>query len=313
MVGMTRITNRMVKNATLRNIQQNLRAMNRLQEDLSSGKVIRKPSDDPIKVSRIMSFTTSLSKNAQYRRNINSATSWLEVTEDALHGVNEVLQRARELAIAGANGAMPPAAREAIASEVDELTGVLVQLGNTSYEGRQVFGGFQTTTPPFVRADVVAGAVTYGGDDGAINWEVAPGVTIQGNINGGALFDIDLLGPPTSPAPWEPDIFAHMNQLTEALNNGDMQLIDESIGNMAGAIDHVLDKRAALGAIVNGLELTLANNEAENINFTGMRSELEDVDFAEAIMHFTSLENVYRASLSAGARVMQPTLLDFLR
>lgn len=304
MVGMTRITNRMVKNATLRNIQQNLRSMNRLQENLSSGKAIRKPSDDPIKVARIMSFTTSLSKNAQYRRNINSATSWLEVTEDALHGANEVLQRTRELAIAGANGAMPPAAREAIAMEVDELTGVLVQLGNTSYEGRQVFGGFKTTTVPFVRDkdSVVPGEVTvaYQGDRGSIDWEVAPGVTIQGNISGQELF-IDS------------EIFAHMDKLTTALQSGDMQLIDESIGNMAGAIDHVLDKRASLGAIVNGLELTLANNEAENINFTGMRSKLEDVDFAAAIMHFTSLENVYRASLSTGAKVMESTLLDFLR
>ncbi len=305
---MTRITNRMVKNATLRNIQQNLRAMNRLQEDLSSGKAMRKPSDDPIRVARIMSFTISLSKNAQYRRNINSATSWLEVTEDALQGINEVLQRVRELAVAGTNGAMSPAAREAIAMEVDELTGVLVQLGNTSYEGRQVFGGFKTTTVPFERDDV--GVVTYNGDDGIIDWEVAPGVTIQGNISGQELFKINISEQELG---IESGIFAHMNKLRNALNSGNTSEIDESIGHMTEAIDHVLDKRASLGALVNGLKLTLSNNEAENINFTGMRSELEDVDFAEAIMHFTSLENVYRASLSTGAKVMESTLLDFLR
>jgi len=272
---------------------------------LSSGKVLRKPSDDPIKVARVMSHTTALARNEQYQKNIQAAKSWMGITEDSLEMISEVMQRARELALAGANGTMPDNARRAIAMEIDELTDVLVQMGNSSYEGRYIFSGFKTRTVPFSRdkgllAEGAQTSVDYHGDQGSISWEVAPHVTIRGNIDGSELF-------------MENKIFQFMERLAQGLLDGDNEVIEASIGNLSDALDHILDKRATIGAIVNGLDITMEKYLSEKINFMELRSRLEDIDFAEAYMNFAVMENIYRASISTGARVIQPSLLDFLR
>ncbi|EEG76539.1 flagellar hook-associated protein FlgL [Dethiobacter alkaliphilus] len=295
-----RVTHQIIKNTVIRNVNRNLSTMNHYQNMLSSGKAINKPSEDPIAVSRILGYNTSLDNNEQYKRNIDTARSWIDTTEDALHGINEVLQRARELAVYGANDSLSPEDRRALAMEVDELTNVLVQFANTSYEGRNVFAGHQTTTVPFHRDG--EGEVDYHGDEGAIRWEVAPNVIIQGNIDGESLFMHE-----------DSQIFSRMNELKDALNRADTADINQSIADLSQSIDWVLDKRAAHGALSNGLELTENNNGAQKLNLTTLRSKLEDIDFAETFMNYSTMDTLYRASLSAGARIMVPSLVDFLR
>ncbi|UNC91720.1 flagellar hook-associated protein FlgL [Candidatus Contubernalis alkaliaceticus] len=299
-----RVTHQLVKNTVISNIQRNLSHMERYQNMLSSGKVLRRPSDDPIKVARVMSYRTTLSQNEQYQKNINAARSWMETGDYALEGVTEILHRAKELAITGANGSMPQSARDALAMEVVELANVLVQFGNSSYEGRYIFGGYKTTEVPFVRE--AGEAVEYKGNKADINWEVAPGVNIKGNIHGHELFFLED-GTETQ------SIFDIMDKLEQALKSSDNEAIDKAILDLSNATDHVLDKRASLGATVNGLELTLENYMSQKINFTELCSGLEDIDFAETIMNFTVMENIYRAAIASGAQIIQPSLLDFLR
>lgn len=298
-----RVTHQVIKNTVIRNVNRNLSNMSRYQDMLSSGKTINKPSDDPVKIARVMGYNTALDKNEQYQKNIDTARSWVDTTEDAIHGITEILQRARELAVSGASDTLPPESRGAIAMEVDELINVLVQLGNSTYEDRSIFSGYKTTTAPFERTtDPLLGpaGVTYSGDQGAITWEVAPGVTIRGNITGDDLF-------------LNSGVLGGMNDLVQALNNDDSAAISTAIGTLQQATDSVLDKRAAMGAISNGLDLSKENFESQKINFSRLRSELEDIDFAETMMNFSVMDTLYKASLSAGARIMQPSLLDFLR
>jgi flagellar hook-associated protein 3 FlgL len=300
-----RVTHQLIKNTVINNIHRNLGSMERYQNMLSSGKAINRPSDNPINATRVMSYNTALAQNEQYRKNIDSARSWIESSDYVLREVNEALQRARELALTGATGTAPETARQAIAMEVDELVNVLVQFGNSAYEGRYIFAGFQTTTPPFTRDKSLldGGAdtsVVYNGDQGRISWEVAPNVTVKGNIDGQDLF-------------MDSGIFAQMDKLVLALNSGDGAAIGETITGLNVAIDHVLNKRGSLGAIVNGVELLENNFLSEKLNFTTLRSRLEDIDFAETIMNFSMMENLYSASIASGARIIQPSLLDFLR
>lgn len=292
-----RVTHQLIKRTVLNNVHNNLARMSGMQNMLSSGKAINRPSDNPIKAAQIMRFTTVLDGNEQYQKNIDAAKSWLNITEDALRGITEALQRVNELAVAGANGALSDAARRAIAMEVGVLTDVLVQSGNASYQGRYIFSGYQTKTAPLTR---VGGVVLYHGDRGSISWEVAQSVTIRGNIDGQDLF-------------FDSGLFAAMGQLEQGLLDGDAAAVSGSISLLDSAMDHVLNKRAAVGAMVNGLERSLENFQTEKINFTELRSRLEDIDLAETYMNYAMLENAYRASLSAGARVIQPSLLDFLR
>lgn len=300
-----RVTHQLIKNNVMRNIHNNLGRMSKLQNMLSSGKQLSKPSDDPVRVARVMSHNTTLARSDQYKRNIHSANSWMNVTEGALQHIGDVLQRARELAIKGATGTNSEGSRRAIAMEIDELTNVLVQLGNTSYEGRYIFAGYQTNDEPFSRDKSLLESgeptsVTYTGDDGILTWEVAPQVTIRGNITGNELF-LDL------------DIFATMDNLEKALLDGDDAAMQEAIGKLSAAVDHILDKRASIGAITNGLETVMEKYLSDDIAFKELRSQLEDIDFAEMYMNFAVMESIYRASLSAGARIIQPSLLDFLR
>lgn len=294
-----RVTHQLLKNTVIRNVQRNLHNMNRYQDMLSSGKTVTKPSDDPIKIARVMGYNTALDQNQQYQKNIHAARSWVDITDDALHGVTEILHRARELAVAGANDTLSPEARRAIAMEVDELKGVLLQIGNTTYESRHIFAGFQTNKPAFVlRGDPAE--MQYMGDSGKLTWEVAPNITIQGNITGDDLF-------------FTSGVLASMEKLSQALHNDDGATVSETINELQAATNYVLDRRASLGAISNGLDLSLDKLSSQKINFSRLRSELEDIDFPRTMMNFAVMDTLYRASLAAGARIMQPSLLDFLR
>ena len=299
-----RITHQLIANTVIRNVNRNLWRMSRYQDMLSSGKAITKPSQDPVKITRIMGYNVSLQQNEQYQRNIEAAKAWLDSTEDALAGINDALQRARELAVSGADGSKPPSARKAIAMEVDELVGVLVQMGNSSLGGRYLVAGHQTTNAPFTRDKSLLAtepsSVVYHGDKGTLQWEIAPNVTIKGNIDGHSLF-------------METKIFEHLEALVAGLNADDTNAVSDALTNIADSIDAILDKRAALGAISNGLELSQKKASLEELNLTSLRSQLEDIDFAETFMHFSTMETLYHASLSAGARIMVPSLIDFLR
>lgn len=307
-----RVTHQLIANTVIRNVNRNLARLNKYQDMLSSGKSINKPSDDPVAITRVMGYITSLQQNAQYQRNLDAAETWINTTEDALAGINDVLQRARELAVSGADGTKPPEARRAIAMEVDELIGVLVQLANSSIGGRYIFAGYKTTTVPFTRDGTYSydpvnpqnstSSISYYGDTGEIKWEIAPNVEIKGNVDGQSLF----MAPGTN-------IFISLENLVYGLNENDQEIINQALGDLSRCIDHILDKRSALGAISKGLEITKNKTTLEELNLTKLRSQLEDIDFAETFMHFSTLETLYYASLSAGARIMVPSLLDFLR
>lgn len=295
-----RITQQMVKTTVIRNIQHNLQNMSRFQNMLASGKTVTKPSDDPLKVNRIMGYNASLGQIEQYQRNIAAAGSWLDTTENALHHITEVLQRAQELAVRGANDVLSPEARQAIGLEVEELIGVLIQFGNTNHAGRYIFSGHQTTTAPLEQSGAGPAGVIYAGDQGRLSWEVAPNVTVRSNVTADSIF-------------FSSGVLAGMSGLAQAMFNNDGAAARSLIQNLQQSTDHVLRERAVLGATRNGLNLSLENSITQKINFTSLRSQLEDIDFAETMMNFSVMEAIYRASLASSARIMQPSLLDFLR
>lgn len=293
-----RVTNGMLITNMMRDYAKNMRNLEKLQGQLSSGKRILKPSDDPVAVSKSLKLRADLAYNQQYVSNADNAISWLEATESALKDLGDVLHRARELAVQASNGTLAPEDRLAIADEIEQLQGHVVQVGNATYAGRYIFAGYRTDQPAFVEQN---GSLVYQGDSGKIAFEIGVGNRIEVNVLGGeGGAEIDK-------------IYDVLERFKNDLRSGMDIHLDGYIGEIDQRMTQILSQRSAVGAKVNRFELIRARLKEEEINFTNLLSQNEDVDIAEVIMRLKEAENVYRASLAAGARIIMPTLIDFLR
>ena len=287
-----RVTNSMLINTVLRDLNNNMSKMSKSQEQLSSGRRINRPSDDPVGIVSSLRLRTSLTELSQYKSNAQDASSWLDTTDQALDESGSILQRIRELAVGAANDYLTQTERDAIYKEVDQLRLQLVSVGNATYAGKFIFSGTQTQTASFNDTGV------YQGNTGVINYEVAIGVQIPINVDGTTAFG---------------NAFTAVNQFLNHLTTGDVTDITADIGQLDLAINNQLEVRADIGAKVNRLELAINRMDADNVNLTALLSKTEDVDMAELITKLKMQESVYNSSLSAGARMVQPTLMDFLR
>lgn len=303
-----RITNRMLAQNVINNINRNLKNMSRTQEQMSSGKLVNRPSDAPIVVARVLAFESTIAANDRYRKNMEDARGWIDASDSALAMASETMQRARDLAVAGANSTLPETSKQALAKEVDQLIDELVQTANASYGGRFLFGGSKTATEPFSRT---AGGVVYNGNSDALNWEVAPGVTMKVNTDGNEAFmyAVDSDGDGMA----DQSLFGLLEDLHDALAGGDYDAVGDTLDRFEAALDHLLSARAVMGAKSNRLEMAISRLDTTQISLTKSLSLLEDIDLAETVMNYKNQENVYHASLATGAMVLQPSLIDYLR
>ncbi len=290
-----RVTQGMLVSNFLNNLNTNYRNMNRIQEQLSTTKKINRPSDDPVGVVTSLRLYTNLTETEKYLGNVESALAWLNTTDTALGQAADVLDRVRELTVASASDSLSQSARDALAAEVAELREQLEQIGNTAHDGRYIFGGFRTTEPPFA-----AGA--YVGNTGSMNYEIGVNITIPVNITGDDVL-INTV-----------DTFALLTNIEAEITAGNTaSLSGTRLGELDQAIDNILSLRSGVGAKTNRLELTKTRLEDAGLNFSTLLSENEDINTAEVITQLKMQENTYNTALAAGARIIQPTLLDFLR
>lgn len=301
-----RITNSMLVNNMISNLGKNLSRMESYQQKLATGKKISVPSDDPVVAARALKLRTDVSQIEQYKKNVKDAMSWLEVTESAIADVGDILQRARELAVQASNGATTPEDTKKICEEVKQLKTQLVNLGNATYAGRQIFSGFKTNQK--LLNDDGSFAIDVDNTEGII-YQIGVADSININVTGGDFFNSGN----TATTGTFGTIFEDMNNFITALDSGDYAVIDETIGKIDMQQNNLLRIRADIGARYNRLELTNNRLGNDGLNFTKLMSENEDIDQAENIMLLKSEENVYRASLAGGARIIQPSLVDFLR
>lgn len=298
-----RVTNQGLLHNYLSNLNRNLTYLSKFQNQLSSGKEIHRPSDDPFGSTRVMSLRNSLAQNKQYLRNIEDSMGWIDMTDTALGNMGDILTRIKELSIQGFSGTMAENDRHAVEVEVKQLINQLAQIGNTKYDGKYIFAGSATTQRPFsVNGDMLS----YNGTDRVLEREISERVSLVINIPGNWINEGRFAGELTE------DLASTLNKLVSALATTEEN--DEShIEKLEEHINNILALRAEMGAKYNRLEAAKHKNEEETLNMTELLSKTEDIDFAGKIMEYMTLQNVYMASLSTGAKIMMPTLLDFLR
>jgi len=293
-----RVTQGMLVGNFLNSLNNNYKNMDKIQEQLATGKRINRASDDPVGVVTSLRLRTGLTETEKYLGNVEEATAWLDATDTALRQAGDILQHVRDLVVRGASDTMSQASRDAMAKEVAQLREQLVQVANTTHDGRYIFGGFRTTQAPF---DPVT--YNYLGDPAAnIDYEIGINIKMTVNITGDDVFKAPL------------DVFQVLTDVENDLNTGNTaNLSTVRIGELDQAIDNILSLRSDVGAKTNRLELTKARLEDANLSLSGLLSKNEDINTAEVITQLKMQENTYRTALAAGARIIQPTLVDFLR
>jgi flagellar hook-associated protein 3 len=180
-----RVTNNMITNRVVYNVQQALGRYLQLETEMSSGKRINNPSDDPVGTLRDLSYRTELSKLGQYQKNVSQGQNWLNSYDGVLDDVNLLLSDAKDLALAMSNDTYDTSQRKAAATEIESIFDRIVQLSNSQIGGRQMFSGFRTKLEPF---RVGGNGVTYLGDTGQVQFEISSGVRQPININATDVF-----------------------------------------------------------------------------------------------------------------------------
>jgi len=277
--------------------------MDQLQNQLSSGHRISRPSDDPVGIQNAMRLKSSISSVEQWKNNADEALSYMNTTDSTLGDMTSMLQRVRELTVQGANGTLATVDKGAIADEVDQISAHLHLLANTQIGSKHIFSGTATDQEMQKWDEGTSTWVTQGNDQD-IKFEVGSNLSLSISVNGQALFGT---ADPTG------GVFATLSTLSADLRSGNSTGINNALTKIDANIDNVITLRAGLGARTNRMTALREQLDYTSGNLQQNLSSIQDADMATTITEFTNASNVYKAALSVGAKIIQPSLVDFMR
>lgn len=292
-----RVTQGMLAANSLKQISNSYNKLETLQNQLSTGKKITRPSDDPVVATKGMAYRSNLSEVNQYKRNLTEAQSWFDSSESGLEQVNSILQRTKELVVQGLNGTNESDDRQAIAREIEQLKLDYMQVGNTQVAGNYIFNGVNVGSAPISKN--ASGMIESNINLDPFSVEVSKGIQLRVNIHPENIFGQGA--------------FDLMNNVQTAFEQNDVNSIKDLSTQVDTQLSTLLAERSELGARSNRLELIENRLDSQEITATKMLSNNEDADIEKVITDLTVQESVHRAALGVGAQIIQPTLLDFLR
>ena len=347
-----RIADKMQYDQVKGNVAKNRTQMSELQNQAATQKRVNKPSDDPLAASRVLSTRIDLQSNKQFTKNLSYAKSFLETTDSSLGEVTELLMRAKELAIAQSNDASSnDDSRRMVASEVQQLTNSITNVGNRKLADRFIFGGFRTQAPPFTKRG------DYQGDEGEMNIHADKEAFIPMNVPGSRVFlgiginangaaranppqarsieeldrqneDQPILAPPELngdlPGRLDPveeergvprgvNVFRVMRDLEISLRTNDKAGVQDTLEQLDAAIGQVVSTRSQVGArasSIDGLNESMAKTKIQNME---QISSLEDADVFETVSDINKTQSTLQATLQTSGKLVQQSLMDFLR
>ncbi len=294
-----RVTINAINNTVLADNQRTIARLANYQQQLSSGKRINHVSDDPGAARSALRYRAESMQTTKYLDNISKGDSFITASDSAMEQMSQVLDDAKSLAVQGANGTQDAASRKALGQSVDSLLTRLVDLANTVHDGRYLFSGTATFTQPFVRS-ADGTTVDYQGNLDTFEVQVGPGSQVNVNQDGNTLFKQQV------------DIFGSLVDLRDALRANDASKISGLVQTVDDAHSHLNDLHGALGGTEQRLELARNQLESAKVNLDGLVSAAEDADFPEIISQMQLAQVALEAGLKAGAKVLRPSLLDFL-
>ena len=319
-----RVTQSMLSNNMLRNLSSSYNKMGKLQDQLNTGKKVNRPSDDPVVAMKGIAYRHQVAKVEQFKRNVGDVHNWLDSTDAALDNAGQILHRARELMVNVPTDSMTYDDRQKIVEELKQLQEGMRDVANSKVGDKYIFSGTKTGSPLFVNgkkdpapegytAIEVNGEVTgykldvteTNGVQREVKIEVFDGVELQVNTLGFGVGDeagvFDRI---------DDKFTAMIKQIGEPDEQADL---DKHISEMDEALNIVLEARAVVGARQNRAELMDNRLDLQEMAAKKQMSQNEDIDYEVVITDLMTQESIHRAALSIGARIIQPTLVDFLR
>jgi flagellar hook-associated protein 3 FlgL len=292
-----RVTESSIHTAVLQNLQRSISKGQKIQEQLSSGKIINRPSDSPTGTVTSMQLRGETRANAQYSRNADDGLGWLNTLQSSLDSSSTVVNQVRDLTVQALNtGSNDAQSNEAMATAIDQFKSTLIGISNVKYLDRPVFGG--TSTSP----------VAYN-DDG----------TFAGNTTGttrtvgaGAKVRVDASGPEAF-GDGDTQLFSVLTEISANIRSGDSEALSSSLKKLDSAGDLLKNTLSNVGARYNRVEQMKQSAQDRLLSVTSQLSEVEDVDLPKTIMDMQLQQTSYQAALAASAKVIQPSLIDFLR
>ena len=380
---MNRITSTMLSSNYLKNVNKNLSYIEKMQNQLSTGKEISKPSDDPYKASRIVKMYADISGNEQYNDNITDVTNFLDVTDTSITQISSLYSRVRELLVSAGNATYGSEEMQSIQDEMKVKVNQLSQLLNTSFDGKYVFGGTKVDSKPVTVVDgklqyadsdgngitvykdadgkyttseaeentqvsigdinrneieseiskidtdndgvaddltnadrlkelndIKKGIISYNQINADMKIEISQGVVVNYNKTATEILEFTDPDDPTrtiNVSDLFSDIISNLNS-----EDGKEALTGKNISDLDKAISNLLTKSSEVGAMQNRMETAATQNETENDNLTAILSNVEDIDFTEKMIDFSTLMTVYKASLQISANILPQTIMDYL-
>ncbi len=344
-----RIADKMQFEQVKTNVGKNRTQMTELQNQAATQKRVNKPSDDPMAVTRVLANRIDLQGNKQFGNSLSYAKGYLEFTDQSLSELNEILVRAKELALGQANdGSASPDSRRAVAQEIIQLHNEIVSIGNRKIGDRFIFGGFHTQNPPFDPEG------HYLGDKGEMMVHVDKEAFIPMNIPGNRIFlgagvsndGMIKSGPPQAtsieeleqqrnqefhqamvsvrgPASLHPaaqaeeaegiNLFQLMKGLEISLNVNDKAGVQDSLETIDSAIQQVVLTRAQIGARTNVVDNFIKTMDKQKVENKVSISGLEDADVYETVSDINKAQSTLQATLETSGKMIQPSLMQFLK
>lgn len=300
-----RVTEGSIHNRVLANLQRNLAKGAKIQEQLSSGKQLNRPSDSPAGTVSALQLRGESLTSQQYTRNAEDGMGWLSTLEDTLSSSSTLTNRARDLTVqalnTNSNGAL---AGEALAAEIDQVRETLIAQANTRYLDRPVFGGN------------TAGSVAYDKDGkftgNSFDPSAASTTSVSRTVGNGTKVRVDMTGTEAF-GDDNTGLFKVLADISASIRAGDGTTLATNLTQLDKAADQLKSAVSEIGSRYNRISQMKDSAQDRLLSVTSQLSDIEDIDLPKTIMDMQLQETSYQAALAATAKVIQPSLIDFLR
>ena len=278
-------------------IQQAKQTEVTLQQELSTGKRINQPSDDPYGLYQSLTLTSLKNTLSQYNSNLTYAKQFLDESSNALTGVNNMTGQAYQLAVQAANSTTSQDARQGMVNQVTQMQQQLVSLANSQgANGEYIFAGQKTQAAPF---SVVSNALTYSGDTNNVNVEVGPGQTMAVNTQAGTTFT---------------NLYNQLESFKNDLSSGNVSALSNvDIANLQASQTAVLQAQGAIGGNLQQVATLTSANTLRTNDLTSQISNLTDANVAQVATQYQSASTVYQAAITMAAQISTLSLASYLQ